>query len=84
MPTMMIMIHALAVAVLIMTLLAGPVAAPGATGPDDLPRGHRQITGVVTQKGGGLVVTTPAGAPINSMRTWPAVMAGRRFKRKTR
>lgn len=62
MPTTMMMIHALAVAVLIMTLLATPVAAPGATGPDDLPRGHRQITGVVTQKGGGLVVTTPAGA----------------------
>lgn len=61
MPTTM-MIHALAVAVLIMTLLASPVARPAAAGPEDLPRGHRQITGVVTQKGGGLVVTTPAGA----------------------
>lgn len=63
MPTTMRVIHALAVALLIMTLLAGPVvAAPGAAGPEDLPRGHREIAGVVTQKGGRLVVTTPAGA----------------------
>jgi hypothetical protein len=62
MPTTMKVIHALAVAVLIMILLAGPVAPPADAGPEDLPRGHRQITGVVTQKGGGLVVTTPAGA----------------------
>jgi hypothetical protein len=55
-------LHALAGAVLIMTLLADPVAAPAAAEPEDLPRGHREITGVVTQKGGGLVVTTPAGA----------------------
>ena len=51
-----------AVCVLIMTLFSPLLVASGATGTEDLSRGHRIITGVVTQKAGALVVTTPAGA----------------------
>jgi hypothetical protein len=61
MPGMKILVPSLAVAV-ILTRLAGPVAASAEGGQGDLPRGHQKITGVVTQKGGGLVIRTPEGA----------------------
>jgi hypothetical protein len=61
MPAIMMVIQALTWSILL-TLLAGPVAAAAAAEPDELSRGHRTITGVVTQKGGALVLTTPAGA----------------------
>jgi len=47
---------------LIVTLLLVPTVASAATETEDLPRGHSKFTSVVTQKGGALVVTTPAGA----------------------
>jgi hypothetical protein len=49
--------------VLSMLLISQFTAAlAAAAGQEDLPHGHRQITGVVTQKGTTLVLTTPAGA----------------------
>ncbi|HKE62314.1 MAG TPA: hypothetical protein VKB33_07580 [Nitrospira sp.] len=46
---------------MITSLLTVPVASAGSA-PEDLPQGHRMITGVVTKKAGALVVTTPSGA----------------------
>ena len=62
MPRRKIVGHTLTLSWLILTQLAGPLAAPAAAGTEDLPGGHRTITGVVTQKGNALVLTTPAGA----------------------
>ena len=62
MPRRKIVGHTLTLSLLILTQLAGPLAAPAAAGTEDLSGGHRTITGVVTQKGSVLVLTTPAGA----------------------
>jgi len=53
--------HSVALLIMIASLLTVPVAGAG-TAPEDLPQGHRMITGVVTKKAGALVVTTPSGA----------------------
>jgi len=53
--------HSVALLIMIASLLTVPVASAG-TAPEDLPQGHRMITGVVTKKAGALVVTTPSGA----------------------
>ena len=43
-------------------MLLSLCATPALSTSDQLANGHRQITGVVTEKAGALVVTTPAGA----------------------
>jgi len=53
--------HSVALLIMIASLLTVPVASAGSA-PEDLPQGHRMITGVVTKKAGALVVTTPSGA----------------------
>jgi len=53
--------HSVALLMMITSLLTVPVASAGSA-PEDLPQGHRMITGVVTKKAGALVVTTPSGA----------------------
>ena len=53
-------VYSLMLSVLVLAQFAGTVLA--GAGEGDVPRGHQKITGVVTQRGGGLVVTTPAGA----------------------
>jgi len=53
--------HSVALLMMITSLLTVPVASAGSA-QEDLPQGHRMITGVVTKKAGALVVTTPSGA----------------------
>ena len=53
--------HSVALLIMIASLLTVPVASAGSA-QEDLPQGHRMITGVVTKKAGALVVTTPSGA----------------------
>ncbi len=61
-PTMTTMFGRLALPSCVTILLVGSTVILAASEPGSLARGHQQITGVVSEKAGTLVVTTPAGA----------------------
>lgn len=52
----------LALPMVIAWLFAVTIVVNGFAGAEDLPPGHTKITGVVIEKAGALVVTTPGGA----------------------
>lgn len=52
----------LALPAVLVTCLVVPIGVSVAIGAEDLARGHSKFTTIVTQKAGGLVVTTPNGA----------------------
>ncbi|MDF0642623.1 MAG: hypothetical protein P0111_01225 [Nitrospira sp.] len=55
-------VRRIALSTLIAAFLTATTVAKSATASEDLARGHTKITGVVTEKAGALVVTTPGGA----------------------
>ena len=52
----------LALPIVIGALLIVSPNADAGNETENLPRGHQKITGVIMEKGGGLVLTTPGGA----------------------
>lgn len=52
----------MAVQTVMVTVLIVPSVVNAATETDNLPRGHKQFSSIVTKKAGALVVTSPNGA----------------------